>query len=181
MYHIYHTEGVILGSRNFGESGKYFHIFTRELGMVAASASGVRKMSSRLRFILQDFAYVKADLVRGKDFWRITTASKTDRLDDFGRNFGAAKIFTSVARLLRRLLSGEDPNEELFMNLVEGMEKLHQAGSEEERKRVEIYLVLKILQNLGYVGEQQVEDLLSASKRGEVLYFINKILNETHL
>src|SRR3990167_4473229 len=31
MHHIYHTEGVILGSRNSGEAGKYYYIFTRDL------------------------------------------------------------------------------------------------------------------------------------------------------
>jgi len=55
MHHIHHTEGIILESRNFGEGGKYYSIFTRDLGMVYASAQGVRKMSSKLRFILQDF------------------------------------------------------------------------------------------------------------------------------
>ncbi len=57
MHHIYHTEGIILGSKNYGEAGKYYSIFTRDLGMIYASAQGVRKMSSKLRFILQDFAY----------------------------------------------------------------------------------------------------------------------------
>ena len=56
MHHIYHTEGIILGSRNFGEAGKYYYIFTRDLGMITAGAQGVRKMSSKLRFVLQDFA-----------------------------------------------------------------------------------------------------------------------------
>ena len=80
MHHIYHTEGIILGSRNIGEAGKYYYIFTRDLGMIYASASGVRKMSSKLRYVLQDFAYLKIDLVQGKDFWRVTNPSKTNIL-----------------------------------------------------------------------------------------------------
>ena len=49
--------------------------------MIYASASGVRKMSSKLRFVLQDFAYIKVDLVRGKDFWRLTSATKGNKLE----------------------------------------------------------------------------------------------------
>ena len=82
MHHMYHTEGIILGSRNYDEAGKYYSIFTRDLGMIQASAQGVRKMSSKLRFILQDYSYVKVDLVKGKDFWRVTSASKTNLLDN---------------------------------------------------------------------------------------------------
>ncbi len=76
MHHIYHTEGIILGSKNYGETGKYYSIFTRDLGMVYASAQGVRKISSKFRYVLQDFSYVKVDLVRGRDFWRVTSASE---------------------------------------------------------------------------------------------------------
>ena len=86
MHNIYHTEGIILESKNFGEAGRYYSIFTRELGMVYASAQGVRKMSSKLRFILQDLSYINIDLVQGKDFWRITSASKTNELEEIVKN-----------------------------------------------------------------------------------------------
>ena len=106
MHHIYHTEGIILGSKNYGEAGKYYFIFTRDLGMIYASAQGVRKISSKLRFILQDASYVKVDLVRGKDFWRITSASKTNKLENLSRNLISFEIFTNISRLLKRLLTG---------------------------------------------------------------------------
>ena len=80
MHHIYHTEGIILGSRNFGEAGKHYYIFTRDLGMITATAQGVRKMSSKLRFVLQDFSYIKIDLVQGKNIFRVTNALKTNKL-----------------------------------------------------------------------------------------------------
>src|SRR3990167_1069534 len=110
MHHIYHTEGIILGSKNFGEAGRYYSIFTRDLGMIHASAQGVRKMSSKLRFILQDFAYVKVDLVQGKDFWRVTSASKTNKLEQLSKNRGTLEVVSNIAKLLKRLLAGVEPN-----------------------------------------------------------------------
>ena len=106
MHHIHHTEGIILGSRNFGEAGEYYSIFTRDLGMIYASAQGVRKMSSKLRFILQDFVYVKNDLVQGKDFWRVTSASKTNQLEQIYKNRATFKVVSNIANLLKRLLAG---------------------------------------------------------------------------
>src|ERR1035437_6360155 len=111
MHHIHHTEGIILGSRNYGEAGKCFYVFTRDLGMVYASAQGVRKMSSKLRFVLQDFAYIKIDLVQGKDFWRVTSASKTNTLEGILKNHGAFGVFSNIANLLKRLLAGIEKNE----------------------------------------------------------------------
>lgn len=117
MHHIYHTEGIVLGSRNYGEAGKCYHVFTRDFGLVFASAQGVRKLESKLRFVLQDYTYLKLDLVRGRDFWRITSVEKTGELEVLRSNVENLKIFAQVAKLLRRLLAGEDSNEALFIDL----------------------------------------------------------------
>src|SRR5664279_2208052 len=121
MHHIYHTEGIILGSRNYGEAGKCYYIFTRDLGMIYASASGVRKMSSKLRFVLQDFSYIKVDLVQGRDFWRVTSASKTNMLEQISKNKETFGVFSNIANLLKRLLAGVEPNESLFADLINGL------------------------------------------------------------
>ena len=183
MHHIYHTEGIILGSRNFGEDGKYFYILTRELGLVTASASGVRKMSSKLRYILRDFAYLKLDLVRGRDFWRLTSGTKTNTLQNFSERPEIFAVVSNIARLLRRLLSGEDPKIALFEDLVSGLAVLESAQSEEEIQNTEIVIVLRILSNLGYVSGSKINDLISqiTTKRVEILTLINQTLRETHL
>lgn len=193
MHHIYHTEGLILGSRNFGESGKYFYILTRDLGMITASASGVRKMSSRLRFILQDFAYLKIDLVRGRDFWRVTSASKTNTLEKISQQPETFEVVGNIARLLRRLLPGEDANPDLFSDLVRGLTVLEKWQTEEELHNTEIVIVLRILNSLGYIGEHEAlkdfikspfgDDIIPevSKSRIQILRQINKALKETHL
>lgn len=193
MHHIYHTEGIILGSRGYGEDGKYFYILTRDLGLVTASASGVRKISSRLRFILQDFAYIKVDLVRGKDIWRVTTASKTETLENFSKNMEALKVFGSVSRLLRRLLPGEAENEAMFADILAGMSLLEKAETAAELASIEAVIVLRALNNLGYIGKNAkietflqspfLDELLphASQSRVQILAEINKALKETHL
>ncbi len=176
MHHIYHTEGIILGSKGFGEAGKTYFIFTRDLGMVMASAQGVRKMSSKLRFILQDFAYLKIDLVRGKDFWRVTSASKTNLLEDLTKNPETKKILASISNLLKRLLAGEDPNRELFNDILDGLTYLEKAKPNEELKNIEITLVLQILEKLGYLDKGK-----AGTSRVETVALINQILRETQL
>lgn len=193
MHHIYHTEGIILGSRNYGEAGKYYSIFTRDLGMVYASAQGVRKMSSKLRFVLQDFAYLKIDLVQGKDFWRVTSAGKTNALEQLSKNPGTFEVFSNIANLLKRLLAGIEPNEALFIDLINGLSILEKIEIKEDLRNIEAIIVLRILNNLGYIGgNEMLQNLVKSpfeenlifevsKSRTQVLHQINKALKETHL
>jgi len=201
MHHIYHTEGIILGSKNFGETGRYYSVFTHDLGMIYASAQGVRKMSSKLRFILQDFAYVKIDLVQSKDFWRVTSASKTNKLEQLSKNSETFGVFSNIVNLLKRLLTGIEPNEALFTDLINGLSVLEKIatkdetifGGKENLRNIEAVIVLRILNNLGYVGgNEMLQNLVKSpfeenlifeisKSRTEVLHQINKALKETHL
>jgi DNA repair protein RecO (recombination protein O) len=193
MHHIYHTEGIILSSRNYGEAGKYYSIFTRDLGMIQASAQGVRKMSSKLRFVLQDYSYVKVDLVKGKDFWRVTSASKTNLLENLFNKKEAYLVFANISRLLKKLLAGEEANTSLFNDFLNGLFMLEKYENKEELQNIEIITVLRILDNLGYIGGNGAfntltkspfeENLLfeTAKKKSQILSQINQALKETHL
>ncbi|OGI67929.1 DNA repair protein RecO [Candidatus Nomurabacteria bacterium RIFCSPHIGHO2_01_FULL_42_15] len=193
MHHIYHTEGIILSSKNFGEAGKHFSIFTRDLGMITATAQGVRKISSKLRFVLQDFAYIKIDLVQGKNIFRVTTASKTNQLEQLIKNRETFAVFANISRLLKRLLAGVEPNEALFSDLIGGLFILEKTEKREDLRNIEIVIVLRILNNLGYIGENEILENLTKSPFEEDLIFkvsesrihvlnqINKALKETHL
>ena len=192
MHHIYHTEGIILGSKNFSETGKYYSIFTRDLGMIYASAQGVRKISSKLRFVLQDFAYIKIDLVQGKDFWRVTSASKTNALEQLSKKSETFEVVSNIAKLLKRLLTGVEKNEALFADLINGLAILENV-EEKDLRNIEAIIVLRILNNLGYIGGNEIlqnlvkspfeENLIFevSKSRSQVLHQINKALKETHL
>lgn len=193
MHHKYHTEAIILGGSDYRESAKVFFVFTRDLGLLYAGAQGIRKMSSKLRHVLQDFSYVKVDLVKGKEFWRITSASKTNELEDVAKHGDTLKVFAHIAKLLRRLLPEQEKNEVLFKEVLNGLYALEKATTKEDISNIEIIIVLRILSNLGYIGDiNSFEDLikspfedeliLSMSKnKSHAIREINKALRETQL
>ena len=193
MHHIYHTEGIILGSRDFGEAGRYYFIFTCDLGMIYASAQGVRKISSKLRCVLQDYSYIKVDLVKGKDFWRITSASKTNILEDIIKDKKKFQIFVNISYLLKRLLAGEDANKTLFIDFLNGLLVLEKSNAKEELHNIEAIIVLRILNNLGYIGgNEKLKNLIkspfekdlifeAAKSRVNILNEINRALRESGL
>ncbi len=157
-HHIYQTDGFILGSANSGEANRFFNIFTRDLGKIDATAQGVRLIESKLRYSLQDFSLSHLSLVRGKDLWRITSASKLFNLHEEleGEQFA---VFARVFSLLRRLLAGEEKNETLFTVLKAAFIFLQEKGrhlSAPELSNFEYILLLRILHSLGYLGDNPI-------------------------
>ena len=196
MHHIYQTEGIVLSSTAFGEANKHFWIFTRDLGMITASAQGVRHLKSKLRYSLQDFSHGTLSLVRGKGGWRITNAAIESNISaDLRGNPPAAAVAIQGLRLLKRLLPGEEGNPELFSIMSSALACLRSEElSAAELQSVEMILILRILRNLGYfpVRENLVSfsesagwgrELLSGfeAHRKEALDAINASLRQTQL
>lgn len=74
-HEIYTTKGYIISSEGKSESDKNFFILTKDLGLIRATAQGVRKIESKLRYSLQDFSFSEISFVMTKAGWRITSAS----------------------------------------------------------------------------------------------------------
>lgn len=192
MHHIYHTEGIILKSKNYKEASKYYYIFTRDFGLIYAEAEGIRKLSSKLRFVLSDYSYIKLDLVKRKNIWRITNALKTNLLENSKKDFLKLKIFVNIFSLLIRLLPEQEKNENLFDDISNGLSILDKNDDIKEYQNIEIIIVLKMLYNLGYLNKDEIfgslkspfeEGLLYeiSKNKNKILNEINKALKETHL
>jgi recombinational DNA repair protein (RecF pathway) len=197
MYAIRTTPGFIIGSSPYGEAGKVLSIFTRDLGFVTAIASGVRLEKAKLRYHSQDYSLGVFSLVRGKEFWRLTSASGSEKRDR-GQTIDSSPraLLARLALLLRRLLQGEDPNPELFDHLKSCADFLAATTSldAEQMKTLESLTVLRMLASLGYVGSDVILDahvghsdlrveLLDElrGQRPSMNRHINKALKESHL
>jgi recombinational DNA repair protein (RecF pathway) len=184
MHHIYTTQGFIVHSSPQGESGKFLLIFTKDFGMIGATAQGIRLDQSKLRYHIQDFDLANISIVRGKEVWRITGASEMDHEN-------ITKVHIQILKLLKRLLQGEDKNEKLF----EIIEELYKTKIENnDFEYIEIITVLRILESLGYIKENKkfIEILQSNKINSQTIDFaktnkslivqeINTALKASHL
>lgn len=191
MYNIYTTESFILRSVNFGEANKYFFIFTKDFGLLKASAQGVRHLKSKLRYSLEDFSFGQISLVRGREVWRITSAERKLDLKEPKKLLILSQIFS----LLLRLLHGEEKNCSLFASLKEGMTFLQKSKlTNETLANFECIMALRILSALGYLGKLGdfdqfitspyfTSELLATMSilKSKAILEINKSLRETHL
>jgi len=197
MHTKHNTESVILGGKNSEEASKILFLFTKEFGLVNAHVRGVREISSKLRYSLQDFSYIYTDLVRGKAGWRITSAVHIKSFYNFGREDKKHTlcVVARVSNLLKRLLTGEEKNKILFEDIVRGFTYLsEECIDEEDSLAIEVVLVMRILNYLGYWGDDStlspflygdvanVKYIKNIKKqKSHAIVAINKALQETQL
>ncbi len=155
-HHIYTTPGFVVESFPTGEAGKFIYVFTRDLGMVAGVAQGIRLSQSKLRYHAQDFSFANFSLVRGKEVWRIVGAEKiADDKSDIKNTGDGSKdapslLFVRVLKILKRLVPGEEKNEALFETVLAAGHFLKTASPADEIN-AEYIIMLRILNHLGYV------------------------------
>ena len=106
-YSIHTTKGLVISQRALREADRVYSILTRDLGLIRATATGVRKGHSKLRGLIEPISLASVSLVRGKEFWRITSAELIERI-------GSTEKLLKPLAVLEKLVQGEAPNPELF-------------------------------------------------------------------
>lgn len=189
-YPIYTTPGFVLASYKTGEADKLLQIFTRDLGVVFAKATGIRKLESKLRGHIQDYNVGLFSMVHGKSGWKLTNG---DVYDSKNGNLSIRQkaSLSRIASLLKRLYVGEEPNEKLFESVINFFS--HEMFLKEEKLGVfELVLGIHILGHLGYVGDDsivsnifamgdEIDTELILKEKNKIISEINKALAGSHL
>lgn len=162
-YHIYTTDALILSSRPLREADRVYSILTRDLGLVKATALGVRKEGSKLRGSLEPVMLATVSLVKGKEYWRLTSALSESVIPP------APETLRPLA-LLEKLVQGEAAHPELF----DGVKQFLTLSARDED--FETNFVAAILHHLGYLKESD----LSLPKK-ELTQAINAGLQSSQL
>jgi len=169
-YAVYSTRGFILGSSPTGEASKLYSIYTEDFGLIRAKAQGVRLIQSKLRYNLGDYSFCALSLVKGKEVWRVTGSQSLEAEGKKGRGEERSDLLVRarVLNLVRRLVQGEEKNQELFDTLA----RLATEGVESE-----IRILSLVLSALGYLDLKALE----GKTEREAVAEINKALKETQL
>lgn len=155
-YHVYTTIGIVLDGKPSGEADKYYSIFTKELGLIIASAKSVRFNQSKLRFSLDDYSLLECSFIRGKHGWKITSCREIANIyKHYFEKTETRDTALRILHLLKKLIQGEEKNEALFTLVFNALEflKANQLR-EKELKAFECVALLRILSTLGYVKEE---------------------------
>lgn len=194
MHHIYTTEAFIIKSMTAGEANRSYFLFTKDLGLVRATAQSVRLNKSKLNGHLQGFSLVRISLVKGRDFWRIVSV-ETILQNGLSKDLDKLSVLFNVFGLLLRLIHGEEKNENLFESIKSTYVFCRDFNlSLDELKTLETLAVLRVMHFLGYIKKGEGLSVFSedtnvtqqiildfAKKRKTSILEINQALKETHL
>jgi DNA repair protein RecO len=148
MHRVFMTEGIVLGKRAAGEENILAAILTRDLGYVRASVRAARRENSKLRYGVEALSRGRYSLIRGKHEWKLTSAMDVSH-ELIAKETSQRQAVGRVARLLTRLIQGEDPNADLYDTVSQGLLALARGAN------VEVVLVLRILSHLGYLPHKK--------------------------
>lgn len=148
-------------------------LFTKDLGVLYAKAQGIRRKESKLKFALVDFAFSKVSLVRGKEVWRIVNAIPIENTYYMLRDKPEhGRIAARMMSLITRLVSGEDPDPELFILVHDIVFALGRDISEQHLPAFEALAMLHVLAALGYaVPDTTLQSFTHISFRDDAALF----------
>ncbi len=174
-HHIYHTTGLIVGLKPKGETDLFLKVFTRDFGMVVATAQGARKMVSKNRFGLRLYAVPEFDLIKTRESFRVGAVRPESYAPDRAETLVRAK----VSAILARFVVSDEPHEKLFDDVLELFKK--------QSKDLDILAMIVILENLGYWHSTESDKNfinggeLSAQEKFEIISRINESISHIHL
>jgi DNA repair protein RecO len=154
MHKVFVTEGVVLGKRGVGEAHTLVSMLTYELGLIRVKATSARAEASKLRYGLESLSLGRYAMVRGKAEWKLTGVEKVSHelaRGDRDRRTRSGKI----AKLLLRLIHGEERVPALYKTVVEGLGAIARAETAADAEAIETVLVLRVLSHLGYLPRTQ--------------------------
>lgn len=160
-YQVYTTEALVCESFLRNTADKTFLLFTREAGMLYATAKSVREERSKQRFALQDFALIRISLIKGKQGWRVGSVEGRNNYFTEAEDRLARGSVVLIFKTLRRFIHGEEAMKGLFDFCIEALNEL--TRNTDQRPFLEVITQLKILFELGYVDK---DDTLSGLEKG---------------
>lgn len=151
-YHVYTTESFILKGYPLKEADAYYQILTKDLGLITASARGVRRLESKLAPSLIDGSKTTLSLVRGKHSWRIIGAVSVQNtaLEFIGKK-PQKVIWFRFLNTIKLMIGGEEKNSKIFelANLFKSS-LLQRDFSFDELQALERLGIFFLMYELGY-------------------------------
>ncbi len=175
---MYITDAIVCGSYHHNTSDKTFLLFTREFGMLFATARSVREERSKQRTALQDFSVIRVSLVKGKSGWRIgsTEAHANPFMAAVSRPARAG--ITYLIKTMRRYVQGEQAMPRAFDDLEATLAAIEASTDVHLITQWQQVYIIRLLYTLGYVAlEASLQALIEAANMDEAVAAYTPALN----
>lgn len=147
------TEAIVLHTLKLGEADRIVVLFTRDSGVVRATARGARKLKSRFGASLEPFTHLRLSYFE-KENRELVSLSDTEIVRSYFSLFKEERNFTLLEYLGGLLLEfspPHEPNEKLFRMLAACLEGLSSAP--EDRQGFASYFEVWTLKLSGFLPD----------------------------
>lgn len=166
-YAIYTFSGIIIRHTNVGENSRLFWLATEDSGVVMVRAQGIREEKSKMRAITQLFSFVKFEVIRGKDGWKLVGCSLLPGSPLLGGEGLGERLFPylfSLSEMIYNLVFESDTKDipdfldfySRFINLLNSDSHFH--GNDGYRKKVLTLAYAELLCELGFLDQKYYLD-----------------------
>jgi recombinational DNA repair protein (RecF pathway) len=153
MYTIHTTDAYILSVASRKESDSLLICISDEYGLMYVNVQGARKEASKHRFIAQPYTFARVTCVEGKVGWRLTGISEIEKIKTEEL---ILPLYIRVGLLINKLVHGEEKGN-IYSILYNAYISISQIiFTEENLGAIERIIVLRVLHELGYIGESSL-------------------------
>jgi recombinational DNA repair protein (RecF pathway) len=139
----YVTKCLVITSFDQSEHDRVYKLFTREFGMLMASAKSIRKLESKLRAHVMPHTVSLVTLVKGRDVWRLVGAEEQKK---------SSVTIHEISDLLSRFIHGEEAHKTLYDRIEDFLVKAD--TYDKQVARILFYYILLV--ELGYADAKVI-------------------------
>lgn len=127
---LYKVIAVVLRARECGDGDKLLTLYSREYGKIKVMAHGVSKPSSRKRGAVQPFTFTKFLLYRGRELDSVSQCEGVEMFSFLREDLEKISYASYLAELVDALTPEGEPNEALFLLLLETLRLMAEGDAE---------------------------------------------------
>ncbi len=139
----------VLTRRDFRENDQIITLFTAEKGKIEVLAKGVKKITAKNSAFLEPFFLMEAEIVKGKEFFRLTTATPIESFKEIRADWQKSLLAGYASEVLVRLLPNGLPENKIFNLFFTYLKFLSEA--KEVNRIFSISFIWKLFSLQGYL------------------------------
>jgi len=118
MEKTYKTTGIVLISRDFGESDRLFVVYTRDYGKIEVLAKGAKKILSKLNAHMAEYSLVDMMVANGSKLDKLAGAVLIKDYTNIKASLVGVALASYLAEVFNILFAAPQKDQQIFDKLV---------------------------------------------------------------
>ena len=135
--------GIVLRATDYRESDRILNVLTKERGLVAVTARGCRKPSSKLSSIASQFCYGEMEVAERAGKLQLSSATLLESFYSIRESYEQLLAATHAVTAAERISEKENPNDDLFLLLYHALSVI--SYGENDPRDTELLFLAKLL------------------------------------